>query len=1454
MEIMNNIFSQSIVHRIGWTLIHFTWQAISIAILLAIILRLARKQSSNLRYAASILALILMIVAPVLTFEMLAKEQPVQTTITPTAVSPPPLETIKIEMPVIKNIAQPTPAKTPLKEKILQTTESLLPHIVLAWLAGVFILSIWYLGGWTQLQKLRKKMTAPVSADITAKLKHLAKLLAITKTVDIFQSMLVSAPTVIGHFKPVILLPASALTGLSGEQIEAILAHELAHIKRCDYLVNILQTVVEILGFYHPAVWWVSNKIRHERENCCDDIAVKITGNNINYARALATMEEIRFAKPQLAVAVTGGSLFERIKRLISDKNTTAEKTNWLPSVLAVVLILSLIISAGFAMNNKPKKVPEQKDYSSVVIKEGIGFDDVIVGDPNCTREFLISKFGQPDKQSTAQWLNYNSKYGLDFWFSSDGLLSELRFNPGFKGRLESGISMDSAMQDVFKIYGYPVKEENVLDMTRHFENQTLYKTLQFSKIFYNQNHLLFWFKGDKINQFVIYPKPQQTNNDRPADEITVYEVNKSVADFPDNDFSTPESAYAAINKVLTFNDAQKLAAVSLTRLGEGVIKAQLSDNPLSPEWIKTLENTQILEVWIWKDKYAAVIAELPQKYSSKPIEESIDIRGLNPENGKWLNHEDGRVWTIEEARAMLSADIEKTNKKVNRLENRTSSAKRLSELSKRMLTFSNDNNEKYPEKLADLTKADVNEADLKWLDENIVYFGNKVELTDPPNAVLAYDRTLLEQENGEGTNVLYNDLHVAFEKTDTLEKLGIKLQTKTQNAEAQRRPKIPPQPGRPPLPDPPPTPPHPMSEIEVYGDNSIANFLINPGAETGKDDLPSSWFKACVPADGLQMYRDTANVHSGKYSLAIANAHKYEQTVSNNWAQNIQTVPIGNAVKVNAYIKTENADSVNVCIQCWGLGDTEKMLAFTSTNILTGDNNWALHESPPVLVPVGTVKITVRAVLTGTGKVWFDDINVDTIDISDDIKQSKNDFEPQKEKTGPTGRRPTGNCSLSGKVVSAETNEPVPNALLYLFYQGTNDALFINAASDGTFEFKDIPKGPFSLKTIHIPGYQDKGYNPDDKAGDWPLFSLREGENRTNIIFKIERAYTISGKVFDEVGKPFTDSSYYVIVWRQGKDGKPGEIYTPNGHPAKIGSDGSYLIDALDGTPVYVMVIKRTNPAEGSSYPRIFYPGTFSQDEAVAINFDKDKEIKNIDIKMQKSGGLVLEGIVKNVKGQPVSDAFIVVHHRDMLFDFVTSYTDNNGKYKIDGLGPGKFLVHVDAAHKGYSRARYPFEMKSDNYVLLNLFPGATICGKLVDENGNEWQNNNGYGQALVNNPEKNKSFSQTNFRNKYRPKNSIENTGGLFLLGLGNYNESEMIFPTRSTFIVQGFIAGKTKVIFMPMEKGCFVKEILYNGQNIVDTGIETKPGDEIKDVTVVIGKNAKSLELRQQDAKNN
>ena len=146
----------------------------------------------------------------------------------------------------------------------------------------------------------------------------------LSRVPHIVDSALVDVPTVVGWLRPLILLPVAALANLTPAQVDSILAHELAHVRRHDYLVNVLQTLTETLLFYHPAVWWVSARVRAEREHCCDEIAVEICGDAADYARALVELESWRVSSATMALAATGGSLFDRVRRIMRAPATDA--------------------------------------------------------------------------------------------------------------------------------------------------------------------------------------------------------------------------------------------------------------------------------------------------------------------------------------------------------------------------------------------------------------------------------------------------------------------------------------------------------------------------------------------------------------------------------------------------------------------------------------------------------------------------------------------------------------------------------------------------------------------------------------------------------------------------------------------------------------------------------------------------------------------------------------------------------------------------------------------------------------------------------------------------------------------------------------------------------------------------------------------------------------------------
>ena len=354
MRQLGAIMTEQWVQPVGWTLVHFIWQGILAAVLLWGLLRTFRKASSAARYWMACLGLLTLACMPIATFMHVYEPQAKISASAPIQITQPQsIPQLAPESVVMNADPAPLPLQS-IKEVMIGKIEAALPVCVLGWIVGVAALSLWYLGGWCQLQKLRRIGTKSVPQAIEAKAAQLAARLGIARVVRIVESALVQVPTVIGVLKPIILLPTSALTGLPPEQLSALIAHELAHIKRCDYLINILQTIVEILGFYHPALWWMSRQIRIERENGCDDMAVALLQNKKDYAGALFTMAQIRHRQLELAVAANGGHLTNRISRLASKESSPRQKTGWTASVIAILLIAGLLITTSIAMSNKP--------------------------------------------------------------------------------------------------------------------------------------------------------------------------------------------------------------------------------------------------------------------------------------------------------------------------------------------------------------------------------------------------------------------------------------------------------------------------------------------------------------------------------------------------------------------------------------------------------------------------------------------------------------------------------------------------------------------------------------------------------------------------------------------------------------------------------------------------------------------------------------------------------------------------------------------------------------------------------------------------------------------------------------------------------------------------------------------------------------------------------------------
>jgi beta-lactamase regulating signal transducer with metallopeptidase domain len=359
MIAIDDMFREPVAQALGWALLQFVWQGALVGLLTAVVLAMLRRSAADVRYVVSTVALALMLTMPVVTtIQMLGsggqgmvghvletgalsagfKDPALQISGDASSSVGPSLQTRASIVAALGLRASNASA--------LGSMEEWVPMLLRVWLAGVAMLTLRLLSGWMWVQRMKSHEAQPVHESLEAVGHRLMRRLHIVRAVRFLESRRVDVPTVIGWVSPVVLLPVSALAGLTPRQVEAILAHELAHIRRHDYVVNLLQTVVETLLFYHPAVWWVSHRIRVERENCCDDLAVSLCGDPVAYAAALAELEGLRTSSGQLALAASGGSLLQRVKRLLGAPSHAGRAPGWLAAGVALLVVAALSVSA----------------------------------------------------------------------------------------------------------------------------------------------------------------------------------------------------------------------------------------------------------------------------------------------------------------------------------------------------------------------------------------------------------------------------------------------------------------------------------------------------------------------------------------------------------------------------------------------------------------------------------------------------------------------------------------------------------------------------------------------------------------------------------------------------------------------------------------------------------------------------------------------------------------------------------------------------------------------------------------------------------------------------------------------------------------------------------------------------------------------------------------------------
>jgi bla regulator protein BlaR1 len=374
----NTLISDHILKALCNTLLHSLWQGILLAVITGAIIIFTKKTMAAHRYNLLIGAMTLFACGVTITFIWQLQNSPVNTiahqNYTPgnqAAVTYTAGAAISRAVPLSPKADVPIAQQADTGNITETVTSYLNTHynlIILIWFLIICAKSVQMAVGLHGVFHLRRSKVFAVSKDWQERLLQLATQLRVKQTICLLESGIAKVPMVIGHLKPVILIPIGLINSLSTDEVEAILIHELAHIRRRDYLVNLLQSFMEIVFFFNPAVLWISQLIKTERENCCDDLAIAQSRNKENYIRALVLCQEYQAAGPAYAMAFPGSknTLLDRVKRMVGNRNHSLnmfEKT-----VLTVCLVaLGLGVSAFTAREDIKKAV---KSIAAVIHHE----------------------------------------------------------------------------------------------------------------------------------------------------------------------------------------------------------------------------------------------------------------------------------------------------------------------------------------------------------------------------------------------------------------------------------------------------------------------------------------------------------------------------------------------------------------------------------------------------------------------------------------------------------------------------------------------------------------------------------------------------------------------------------------------------------------------------------------------------------------------------------------------------------------------------------------------------------------------------------------------------------------------------------------------------------------------------------------------------------------------------
>jgi len=373
MNTLIDWIGQDVIITLGWTLIHSIWQIGLLAIVLAFVINRMNIKQATSRYALNMGAMFMVPVMTLATFFIMYDGAPKQSSVPTTTFT-------STNAPIVGSFDNVTEmivnqGVMELFRNYLTPNEFNLQIIVGLWVIGIIFFSVRFAGGLIAVRQLRTSAIGECPAEWKQRVTKMSESMGISRLVRLAESARVTVPMTAGWIKPIILLPVGMLANMPVAHIEMIVLHELAHIRRHDYLLNLMQSVLEIVFFFHPAIWWMSESVRREREHCCDDKVVRLKGDPLTYAKALhAAAAAVRtpgsgpILVPKTGLAVTGsdGELLERIHRILNrEMKNTIYSTRFAASA---VLVLGLSVLLMFTPLRKLGD--DLSEYTSTTIDE----------------------------------------------------------------------------------------------------------------------------------------------------------------------------------------------------------------------------------------------------------------------------------------------------------------------------------------------------------------------------------------------------------------------------------------------------------------------------------------------------------------------------------------------------------------------------------------------------------------------------------------------------------------------------------------------------------------------------------------------------------------------------------------------------------------------------------------------------------------------------------------------------------------------------------------------------------------------------------------------------------------------------------------------------------------------------------------------------------------------------